>query len=129
MLASTMPVDTSNFNEAIVIGGPIFMISGIVYLVMAIGLWTSATKAGVFGLWAVIPLVYCFVFAKMAGKPLWWGLLCLIPLVNIVILLILMFEISKRFGRGVGTALGLFFLPMIFWPIVGLGSAEYKENN
>jgi len=129
MLASTVPVDTSNLNEVFVIAAPIFIMSGIFYLITAIGLWTSATKAGVFGLWAVIPFIYFFVFAKMAGRPLWWGFLCFIPLVNIIILIILMLEISKRFGRGVGTGIGLCLLPVIFWPMIGLGSAEYKGNN
>jgi uncharacterized iron-regulated membrane protein len=105
----------------------IFCIELICIILMAVGLWLTAQKAGVFGLWAIIPIVQFFAIAKIAGKPLWWGLLCLIPLVNIVIVIIMYVEVSKKFGRGVGTTLGLIFLPFIFWPILGFGSAEYQN--
>lgn len=58
-------------------------------VLMAVGLWFTAQKAGVFGLWAIIPIVQFFAIAKIAGKPLWWGILCLIPFVNIVIMIIM----------------------------------------
>ena len=93
-----------------------------------LGLWTASSKAGYFGLWACLPIVQCFIFALMAGKPVWWGLLFFIPFVNIVIVVIVMWEIVKRFDRGIGTFLGLWFLPFVFWPILGLGSARYNQN-
>ena len=52
----------------------------------------------------------------------------LVPVVNIVVLVIIIHNISLRFDRGVGTTLGLMFLPFIFWPILGLGSAQYNAN-
>ncbi|MBC8202024.1 MAG: signal peptidase I [Planctomycetes bacterium] len=97
-------------------------------VLMMVGLWKAASKAGIFGLWAIIPIVQLFTLARIAGKPTWWGLLCLVPFVNLVILIIFYIEISKNFGRSVGTTLGLVFLPFIFWPILGIGSAEYKAN-
>ena len=92
------------------------------------GMWKTASKAGQFGLLACIPIVQFFIWAIMAKKEAWWGILCLIPIVNIVILIIILNEISKRFGRGIGTTLGLFFLPFIFWIILGFGDAEYQND-
>ena len=46
--------------------------------------------------------------------------------VNIIVLLIVINELSKSFGRGVGTTLGLIFLGFIFWPILAFGSAQYQ---
>ena len=91
------------------------------------GMWKTTTKAGQFGLLACIPIVQFFIWAIMAKKEPWWGILCLIPIVNIVIIIIILNEISKNFGRGVGTTLGLMFLPFIFWPILGFGDAEYQD--
>jgi hypothetical protein len=91
------------------------------------GMWKTASKAGQFGLLACIPIVQFFIWAIMAKKEAWWGILCLIPIVNLVIYIILLNEISKRFGRGLGTTLGLFFLPFIFWIILGFGDAEYQD--
>jgi uncharacterized membrane protein YoaK (UPF0700 family) len=63
----------------------------------------------------------------IAKKPLWWVLLFFVPFVNIIVVVIVLNEISNRFGRGVGTTLGLIFLPFIFWPILGFGDAEYQH--
>ena len=61
-----------------------------------------------------------------AAKMQWWcGLLLLIPFVNIVVAVMMCIGISKAFGRGAGTAIGLFFLTPIFAMILGFGSAEY----
>ncbi len=62
---------------------------------------------------------------KIVGKPGWWLLLFLIPFVNFIIAIIVMHNLSLRFGRGVGTTLGLIFLGFIFVPILALGSAKY----
>ena len=91
------------------------------------GMWKTASKAGQSGLLACIPIVQFFIWAMMAKKEVWWGILCLIPIVNIVILIIILNEISKRFGRGLGTTLGLIFFPFIFWIILGFGDAEYQD--
>jgi len=100
----------------------------LLQLIAWAGMWKTASKAGQFGLLACIPIVQFFIWAIMAKKEAWWGILCLIPIVNIVILIIILNEISKRFGRGAGTTLGLFFLPVIFWPILGFGDAEYQND-
>ena len=63
----------------------------------------------------------------LAAHPLgWWLLLFLIPFVNFVIAIIVTVDISKRFGKGVGFAIGMVLLPFIFWPILGFGSAQYQ---
>ena len=63
---------------------------------------------------------------KIVGKPGWWLLLMLLPLVNIVIAIIVVVELAKVFGHGGGFALGLLFLGFIFYPILGYGSSTYR---
>ena len=41
---------------------------------------------------------------------------------------IVMYKVSKRFGKGVGTAIGLVVLPFIFFLILGLGSATAEGD-
>jgi VIT1/CCC1 family predicted Fe2+/Mn2+ transporter len=53
-------------------------------------------------------------------------ILLIIPIVGIIFALILSNDISKAFGRQLGTTLGLIFLPFIFYPILGFGSAQYQ---
>lgn len=35
---------------------------------------------------------------------------------------------AEAFGKGVGTTLGLIFLPLIFAPILAFGSAQYRDS-
>ena len=97
----------------------------VVVLVIA-SMWKVFTKAGKPGWAAIVPIYNTIVLLEIVGKPTWWIILLLIPFVNIIVLLIVINELSKSFGRGVGTTLGLIFLGFIFWPILAFGSAQYQ---
>ena len=56
----------------------------------------------------------------------WWILLMLIPFVNFIIRIILCIDLAKSFGKGVGFGIGLALLGIIFFPILGFGSAQYQ---
>ena len=90
------------------------------------GMWKVFEKAGEPGWAAIIPIYNLYILTKIVGRPWWWLLLLLIPLVNIIFLIIINSDLSKAFGRGIGTTLGLIFLPFIFYPILGFGSAVYQ---
>ncbi len=100
-----------------------FLIAVIVFLVVAE--WKVYTKAGQPG-WAVlIPIYNFYILLKIVGKPGWWLLLLLVPIVNIIIPFYVIHLLSKSFGKGTGFTLGLIFLSFIFYPILGYGSAKY----
>ena len=97
-------------------------------LLMLIALWKVFTKAGQPG-WAIpIPIYNLYIMCKIAGRPGWWLLLMLIPFVNLIIMIIVYVDIAKNFGKGVGFAIGMLFLPFIFFPILGFGSAQYQGS-
>ena len=88
--------------------------------------WKVFTKAGEPG-WAIlIPFYNLYVLCRIATRPGWWLILCLIPLVNFIIFIILDIDIAKNFGKGTGFGIGLLLLPIIFFPILGFGSAQYQ---
>ena len=99
---------------------------GVAVLVL-VGMWKMFAKAGEPGWGALIPIYNLYLWIKLAGKPGWWVLLMLLPIANVIVWVLASIEISKRFGRGTGTALGLIFLPGLFTLILGLGSAEYTS--
>ena len=113
-------------SDGLGMGGVLGILIGLTLtLVMMIGLWKMFTKAGQPG-WAIlIPFYSLFVMVKVAGKPVLWFVLCLVPFVNFVVLLMLPFALATRFGKGTGFALGLLFLPFIFYPMLGFGDATY----
>jgi hypothetical protein len=118
-------VDNQPSMEAL---GPIFWICMLAFIVLMIAsLWKVFVKAGKPGWAAIIPIYNAVVLLDIVGKPIWWIILYLIPLVNIVIIIIVYVALAKCFGKGVGFALGLIFLGIIFFPILGFGSSTYKK--
>jgi hypothetical protein len=88
--------------------------------------WKIYTKAGKPG-WAVlIPIYNTIVMLEIVGKPWWWILLMLIPGVNIVFVIWMINLLSKSFGKDEGFTVGLLLLSIVFYPILGFGSAKYQ---
>lgn len=88
-------------------------------------MWKVFTKAGQPGWAAIIPIYNAIVLLQIAGKPIWWILLFLIPVVNIVVAVMMWHAVSTNFGKGVGFTLGLIFLGFIFIPILAWSDAQY----
>src|SRR5258707_8510753 len=106
---------------------PISMIFGLlIALLLIVAMWKVFTKAGQPGWASIIPIYNLYVWCKIVGRPWWWILLMLIPFVNLIIAIILLIDLAKSFGKGVGFGIGLLLLPFIFFPILGFGSAQYQ---
>lgn len=108
------------------IGATAGLIGLIIGLIMIISLWKIFVKAGKPGWAAIIPIYNLIVLLEICGKPIWWFILFLIPLVNIIVAIILTLALAAKFGKGVGFAIGLMILPIIFYPILGFGNAQYN---
>jgi len=97
----------------------------VVVLVIA-GIWKTFVKAGKPGWAAIIPIYNLIVLLEIAKRPVWWFILMLIPLVNIIIAILVSIDVAKAFGKGAGFGIGLAFLGFIFYPILGFGDARYQ---
>lgn len=97
-----------------------------IFVLMVAAMWKVFTKAGHPGWASLIPIYNLYVLCLIAGRPGWWVILLLIPFVNFVIAIILCVDIAKGFGKGAGFGVGLFFLGIIFFPILAFGSAQYQ---
>jgi hypothetical protein len=66
------------------------------YVYVALALSTIAQKTNTQDGWlAWIPIANIILMLNIARKPIWWIVLCLIPLVNIVIFIILWMGIAE----------------------------------
>jgi len=112
---------------------PAVLVLVVVYIAVLIitiaGAWATFAKAGKPGWAVIIPIYNTIVLLEIAGKPIWWIILFFIPIVNLIIAIITLAAMCERFGRGGGTVVGLIFLPFIFWPILGFGSARYRGGD
>ena len=97
-----------------------------VCVAMIAGMWKVFVKAGQPGWGCLVPIYNVILLLGMAGKPTWWIVLFLIPIVSLVAAVLVSIEIAKKFSQGTGYGLGLAFLPMFFYPMLGFGDAQYQ---
>lgn len=117
-----MDYTTTSANSS----GPLQNLFGLAILTIVLAsLWKLFTKAGKPGWAALIPIYNVIVLMQIVGRPIWWFVLLLIPLVNIVFSIILAHDTSKSYGHGVGMTLLLIFLPFIGYPVLAFGNASY----
>ena len=98
-----------------------------IIILMIASMWTIFTKAEKPGLAAIVPIYNLIVLLEIVGKPWWWIFLVCIPLINIIFIIWIVNLLTIRFGKHENFTLGLIFFPVIFFPILGFGNAEYTE--
>ena len=92
----------------------------VLYAYVAFCFMKIAEKTGTEnGWWAWIPILNILLMLAIARKPMWWILLMLIPLVNIVIAILVLVEICKVRGKPGWWAIG-FLLPIVNLVLLGV---------
>lgn len=109
-----------------IFGGVLGIVWLAVFILVIAGVWKVYSKAGQPGWASIVPIYNLVVLLKIVARPLWWLILLLIPAVNVIVAIIVSIDLAKRFGKGTGYGLGLAFLPFIFYPMLGFGSASYR---
>lgn len=123
---TTTSVDTGAF-------GLFFGAYSIFWLVVAIltivGVWKTFAKAGRPGWAAIIPIYNIIVMLQVAGRPIWWVILYLIPFVNFVISIIVALDLAKKFGKGAAFGLiALWLFAPIGFLILGFDQSQYQGS-
>lgn len=95
---------------------------------MLVSSWRIFEKAKLPGWGVLIPIYNVYLVFKLAGKPKWtWWLL--FPPVLTVLAIVAQFKIAKKFGKGDGFAIGLWLLPIVFYPMLAFGkNVEYHPE-
>lgn len=86
-------------------------------ILMLIAHWKVLEKAKLPGWGILIPFYNLYLLLKLAGHPKWtWWLL--FPPVLAILMIVAQFEIAKKFGKGAGFGVGLWLLPIVFYPLL-----------
>jgi hypothetical protein len=94
-------------------------------ILVLIAMWRIYEKARKPGWAAIIPIYNIWVLLEIVGKEGWWIILFFIPFVNIIALIVVLWELAKSFGKDAGFAIGLILLYPIFMLILAFSDAEY----
>lgn len=97
-------------------------------IVLAIGgitiasLWRVYQRAGEPGWATLVPIYNAVVLLRVARRPIWWIVLLLVPLVNLVTLVAIDIALARRFGRSAGFGVAIALLPFVFLPVLAFAS-------
>jgi tetratricopeptide (TPR) repeat protein len=102
------------------------------YIYFCLCLFFIARKLQVSAPWtAWIPIVNLWTMVSSAGKPWWWILLFIIPLVNIIVWIVLWMCIAENSGRNKWLGL-LMLIPLINFVFMGMlafsGNEKMREH-
>ena len=122
MYDTPVPTDSGAGGISAAVG----IISLAVIVLWVASLWRIFSKAGQPGWAAIIPIYNLVVFLKVIGRPVWWLVLYLIPVVNIIIAIINAIDLAKSFGKGGAFGFfGLFLFAIIGYPVLAFSGAQY----
>jgi hypothetical protein len=107
-------------------GMVMFLVWAVVIVAVIAGLWKVFVKAGKPGWAAIVPIYNIIVMLEIVGKPIWWIVLMLIPIVNIVVAIIVSIALAEKFGKSAPFGIGIALLGFIFIPILGFGDSRYQ---
>lgn len=96
-----------------------------IFLLIIISMWKIFTKAGKPGWASIIPIYNLVVLLEIVGKPIWWIILLIIPLVNFFVLIYLSHLLAKAFGKDIVMTILLIILPFVGYPMLAFGDAKY----
>ena len=91
----------------------------VLVLVYIASWWIVFEKAGQRGWLALIPVINIIIVLKIAGKPIWWIILLLIPYVNIIFGFLVARSFTGRFGdKSFWAAIGLMLVSFVYIPLL-----------
>ena len=102
----------------------VLIVIAVIGLMLA-SFWKIFEKAGRPGWEGIVPIYNMYVMLKFVGKPGWWLILFLIPIVNYVFIIWTYNMLSKSFGKDEGFTVGLILLGIVFFPVLAFGDARY----
>lgn len=104
----------------------IFFVLGLLTIIAN---WKIYKKAGEKGWKSIIPIYGGWVQFEFLNMPGWLSLVSLIPFIGqiayVIFHIIACVRLSKAFGKDPAFSIGLIFLPIIFYPIIGFGNCTY----
>ena len=109
--------------------GWMFVIALVIWLVVAIFMiisrWRVFEKAGLPGRGIFIPFYNRYLMFKLGGRSGWNFLWILFPPVFVILMIINYFKIAVRFGKPAIYGLGIWFIKIVFIPILAFDKSVY----
>lgn len=97
----------------------------ILAILIVIAVWRVYAKAGQPGWACLVPIYNIYVLLKIIGRPGWWLLLYLLPIISIIISVVNALDLAKAFGKNGLFGFFLLWLFPVGYLILGFGNDKY----
>jgi hypothetical protein len=95
----------------------------VLYALAFAGIFKKADQP----IWAAfIPIVNLYFVLKVVGRPGWWIILYFIPCIGLIIGLVVLWDLAKSFGHGVGVFILLIIFSFLTLLYLGFGQSQYR---
>jgi signal peptidase I len=97
----------------------------IIFTFFPVFAWKNYEKAGHQGWNSAIPFYNYFIWLKIIEKPNWWFIFLLIPFFNVFMVMLMVVEMVKTFGKnGLGEQVLAVLFPFLYLPWLGFSANE-----
>ena len=121
-------MEDSNGMVAVIISFVVGLFILALVIATLAGMWKTFVKAGQPGWACLVPIYNIVVLLQIAKLPIWVIVGFFIPFVNFLTACWVYFNLSKKYGGGIGLTLMFIFLGPVPWLMLGFGSAQYNPN-
>lgn len=102
----------------------------ILLFIFIVCMWGTLNKTREKGWISLIPIYNIICLSKDILGSVWWSLLLLVPVVNIVLIFLFNYNLGKAFSDNDNYPILNMFFPSVFWPLLVLGDLNYiKPEN
>lgn len=102
----------------------LLIIAFVMVLFTVVGLWGVFNKAGQSGWKVLIPIYNMVILLRIIEEKSYKVLFFFIPIYNLIFMYQICLKLCHAFGKGKRFAAGLFFLPFVFYLLLGFGDSE-----
>ena len=93
----------------------------LIWIGTTVGYWKIFEKAGVEGWRSLIPIYADYYLIKIVGKPWWWVFYLFIPVINVIVIYVLLFDLLRCLGKNsVWSQVIMVFAWFVYLPYLGL---------
>lgn len=97
----------------------------IIFLFFPVIAWKNYENAGHQGWKSAIPIFNYFIWLKIIEKPNWWLIFLLIPFFNVFMVMLMVVELVKTYGKnGLGDQVLAVLFPFVYLPWLAFSSTE-----
>ena len=78
---------------------------------------------------AFYPLLNLFTMLEVCEMNAFWGILLFVPILNLIVLVLMSYDLGVVFNKKMGFRFGLILMPLLFYTILAVSDKAYKLSD